>query len=482
MVNIIGREDELNQLDRVYRSSQAQFVVVYGRRRVGKTFLIDEALKGNITFRHAGLSPLEIKDKKNLTKQQLKAFYNSLLVQGMKRSKCPTSWLDAFLMLELFLQERDKGSRQVVFLDELPWMDTPKSGFMTAFENFWNGWGCHRDNMMLIVCGSATSWIQDKLIDNYGGLYGRVSAVPIKLKPFTLKECESFYKSRGIRMSRYDIVQSYMAFGGIPYYMNMLESGKSIDQNINRLFFEDDAPLKDEFIRLFSSVFSNPQQMMKIISVLNLRHSGFTRAELNSRTGLDNNGKFSDMLRALIASDFVVKYTPFGLGERCAHYRLADPFCRFYLHWVVSRDKLPIDFWQGDASQAIVSWRGVAFEEICFRHVSQIKRALGIGGIVTKESSWAYRGNDETDGTQIDMLIDRPDHVVNMCEMKFYGDDFVVDKVYDRKLKHRKMLLGKVIPKRSVVHGTLVTTYGLTYNEYSSNFDNVVTLEDLFKD
>ncbi len=482
MVNIIGREEELKQFDRVYRSTQAQFVVVYGRRRVGKTFLIDEALKGKITFRHAGLSPLEVKDQKNLTKQQLKAFYNSLLVQGMKRSKCPTTWLDAFLMLELHLQEIDNGCRQVVFLDELPWMDTPKSGFMTAFEHFWNGWACHRDNMMLVVCGSATSWIQDKLIDNYGGLYGRVSAVPIKMKPFTLNECERFYKSRGIRMSHYDIVQSYMALGGIPYYMNMLAPGKSIDQNLNRLFFGEDAPLKDEFTRLFSSVFSNPQQMMKIVSTLNLRHSGYTRAELVEKTELDNNGRFSDMLKALIASNFVVKYVPLGLGDRDAHYRLVDPFCRFYLHWVEGKSNLPIDLWQGDGSQSIVSWRGVAFEEVCFNHIPQIKRALGITGVVTKESSWAYRGDDETDGTQIDMVINRPDHIVNMCEMKFYGDEFSVDKTYDRKLKHRKMLLGNVIPKRSVVHGTLVTTYGLTYNEYSSNFDSVVTMEDLFKE
>lgn len=201
---------------------------------MGKTYLVDEALKGRITFRHAGLSPVE-HPKKNLMKEQLKNFYFSLLRQGMKKSKCPASWLEAFFLLEMHLQAIDDGTRQVVFLDELPWMDTPRSGFVTALESFWNGWGCHRENLMLVVCGSATSWIQDNLINNHGGLYDRLTC-EIKLSPFTLNECEQFFKSKNIRLSRYDIVQSYMAVGGIPYYLGYFERGQSLAQNIDRLF------------------------------------------------------------------------------------------------------------------------------------------------------------------------------------------------------------------------------------------------------
>lgn len=481
MRNIIGREQELHDLERLYNSRQAQFVVVYGRRRVGKTFLIDEALKGKITFRHAGLSPLERSEGQNSMQRQLKHFYNSLVVQGMKKSRCPKSWLDAFLMLELHLQSMNQEERQVVFLDELPWMDTPRSGFLTAFEGFWNNWGCHRDNMMLVVCGSATSWIQDNLIDAHGGLYGRVTAHPMRLHPFTLHECEEFYHSRGIRMSRYDIVQSYMVYGGIPYYMSFLESDKSLDQNINCTFFGRDPLLKDEFVRLFSSVFSNPQEMMKIIRVLNTRHSGFTRQQLIEKTGLEDNGAFSKMLKALIASDFVDKYVPFGLGERESHYRLVDAFCRFYLHFIEGKTELITHFWQGDASQAIVSWRGIAFEDVCYMHVDQIKKALGISGLTTKQSAWAYRGNDETDGTQIDLLIERPDHVINMCEMKFYNEEFIVNKTYDRILINRQNLLEKQVGKRTIVHRILVTTYGLRYNEYSGDFVKTITMDNLFE-
>ena len=479
MTNLVGREHEIKQLMNLYKSKSSQFVVVYGRRRVGKTFLIDEALSGKITFRHAGLSPVEKSTGKNQTQQQLKHFYNSLIMHGASKSHCPRNWLEAFLMLEIFLQSNDCGKRQVVFLDELPWMDTAKSGFMTAFEGFWNNWACHRRNLMLIVCGSATSWIQNKLIDNYGGLYNRITARPIHLKPFTLKECEEFYHSKNIRMSQYDIVQSYMIYGGIPYYMNLLETGRSLNQNVNATFFAKDAILKDEFVRLFSSVFSNPQAMIAIVRTLNQRHSGYTRAELLKKTGLKNNGDFSFMLKALIASNFVEKYVPFGLGTRNAHYRLIDTFCRFYLNFVEGKTSLPTDFWQGDASQQIVTWRGITFEDVCQNHISQIKHALGISGLTTKESSWAYRGDDETDGTQIDLLIERPDHVMNACEIKFYSDDFVVDKSYNRVLNHRKSLLSKQLPKRYVVHQTLITTYGLKYNEYSNDFDNVVTMKDL---
>ena len=260
MKELIGRKQEQRELLDLYKSNRAEFVAVYGRRRVGKTFLVDETLGSHITIRHAGLSPIDDNGKRNMLKDQLKHFYHSLLSQGMKKSKCPSSWLEAFFMWEMHLQSLDNGSRQVVFLDELPWMDTPRSGFVTALEGFWNGWACHRHNFMLVVCGSATSWILDNLINNHGGLYGRVT-YEMKLSPFTLKECEEFFQSRNIKLSRYDIVQSYMMLGGIPYYLSYFQKGLSLAQNIDRLFFASNAKLREEYDRLFSAVFTNPEDM-----------------------------------------------------------------------------------------------------------------------------------------------------------------------------------------------------------------------------
>lgn len=237
MSSIIGRDKEIKELVELYNSDKSEFVAVYGRRRVGKTFLIDEALKGKITFRHAGLSPVDEEGKKNSLKDQLKHFYFSLQMQGMKKSKCPSSWMEAFFMLSQLLEAKDNGKRQVVFLDELPWMDTPRSGFITAFEGFWNTWGCHRDNLMLVVCGSANSWMLDNLVNSHGGLYGRTT-YEVKLSPFKLGECEQFLKKKGIRMSRYDIVQSYMVLGGIPYYLGYMKKGLSLAQNIDLLFLK----------------------------------------------------------------------------------------------------------------------------------------------------------------------------------------------------------------------------------------------------
>ena len=480
MSYIIGREQETEELNELYESGRAEFVAVYGRRRVGKTFLVDEALKGKITFRHSGLSPVDEQNHKNSLKEQLKHFYLSLQRHGMKRSKCPASWLEAFFMLEMYLQSLDNGSRQVVFLDELPWMDTPRSGFITALEAFWNGWACHRDNMMLVVCGSANSWMLDNLVNNHGGLYGRTT-YEVKLSPFSLAECEAFFESKGIRMSRYDIVQSYMITGGIPYYLGYMRKGLSLAQNVDRLFFIKGAKLHDEYDRLFASVFANPDQMKRVVQLLGMRRSGYTRQEILAKTGLKDCGASTKLLKALVAGDFIESYIPFGKGKREKHYKLIDRFCLFYMKFVQGRREIDPEFWMHNVtSQLVSSWRGFAFEEVCFTHIRQIKKALNILGVSSTESAWMVKGDDETEGAQIDMLINRKDNVVNLCEMKFYNEKFTVNKAYHSKIVHRQNLLAEMIPRRAIVHNVLVTTEGLTYNEYSGVFQNVVTIDDLF--
>ena len=478
---MVGRKKEVEELNRIYSSTRAQLVAVYGRRRIGKTYLIDEAFKGKITFRHAGLSPIEVEKGASTSplKAQLKHFYNSLILHGMKKEQCPDNWLDAFLMLEMFLESKNTSEKQIVFLDELPWMDTPKSGFITAFEGFWNTWGCHRDNLVVIICGSATSWITDNLINNHGGLYNRLT-FEMKLSPFTLRECEQYFSSEGIKLSRYDITQAYMITGGIPYYLSYFKRGKSLPQNIDELFFSKNAKLKNEFERLFYSIFNRPEVMISIIKFLSTKNAGYTRNEIASNIGCSSGGTFSLALHALIESDFIIKYVPFGYSKRMEHYKLVDSFCMFYLKFVENKNKLNENFWQqNQVSQSVVSWRGFAFESVCFNHISQIKQALGIAGVNASYSAWSKR-EDDTEGTQVDLIIERKDNVVNMCEIKFYGNDFSVNKDYHKTLIDRQELLSKELSPKMIIHNTLITTYGLKYNEYSSDFDSVVTLDDLF--
>lgn len=475
---MIGRKREREILQKKYEGNNAEFIAIYGRRRVGKTYLVDETFHGKITFRHAGLSPAELQGK-NLMAAQLDHFYLSLKLYGAAPDHRPKDWLEAFFMLEMWLQSREDEGRQLIFLDELPWMDTPKSGFLTGLEAFWNNWACHRHNIMLVVCGSASSWILDRLINNHGGLYGRIT-YQIKLNPFSLRECEEFLLSKNVHYSRYDIVQSYMLLGGIPYYLGYLQDDLSLAQSIDELFFSREAVLRDEYDRLFSSVFTNAPVMKTIVDLLYTRNAGFTRKEICEKLGVSSGGVLSSELNALIASDFIIKYVPFGNSKREEHYKLTDPFCLFYLHYVRHRSSLDEHFWtDSQNTQPVISWRGYAFENVCFNHISQIKQALGISGVRSTQSAWTKR-EDDPEGSQIDLLINRDDHVINACEIKFYSEEFTVDKAYYMKLMHRQNLLRKYIPRKSSVYQTLITTYGLIRNEYWSVFTNVVTLDDLF--
>ncbi len=341
---MIGRKKEQEELLRRYRRNKAELIAVYGRRRIGKTTLIAETFRNQFTFQHAGLSPVEKeqKEKPNVSAQsevrrQLKHFHHALVSFGLQGGSEPETWLDAFYLLEELLKQKDNGSRQVVFLDELPWMDTPRSGFLTALEGFWNSWGCLRKNLMLIVCGSASSWMLDKLINNHGGLYNRVTC-EIRLSPFSLYECGQFLLENGIQFTSYDLAECYMVFGGVPFYLDALNEGLSLAQNIDRLFFQKDAILRDEFDRLFHSIFVNPEIMKRIVKLLNRRRGGYTRKEISDLTGL--SGKtLTSCMRALVASDFVEYYVPFLAGKREAKYRLTDPFCQFFLRFVEGQQK-----------------------------------------------------------------------------------------------------------------------------------------------
>ena len=361
-------------------------------------------------------------------KDQLDHFYRSLLSQGMAECRIPSSWLEAFYMLEKFLLDNsNEDERILVFLDEIQWLDTPRSGFMTGLEAFWNGWACHRHNVMVIVCGSSTSWILDKLVNNHGGLYGRLT-YQMELQPFDLSECEKFFISKGFALSRYDIVLAYMTVGGIPYYLNYFNRSLSIPQNIQAIFFDRNAPLKDEFDRLFSSLFTNPEVMKSIVIALNSRNRGLTRNELLKKTGITDSGVFSKQLKALESGSFIIKYDSFGNGKRESFYKLSDPFCIFYLKFVGNSTIKNPNWINISDSQAVITWRGLSFENVCFNHVRQIKFALGISGVSTNESLWSKKGTNDSEGAQIDLIIERKDNIVNMCEIKFYGDEFIADR------------------------------------------------------
>lgn len=473
-MEIIGRKQEILELEDLYSNGRSEFVVLYGRRRIGKTFLVNELFGDRFTFSHTALSPVEMAGK-DLMRMQLRHFTHSLIRYGAEITQEPANWLDAFFILENLLEKRSADERILVFIDELPWLDTPRSGFLTAFEAFWNGWGSKRNNLMLVVCGSAVSWISDKLLGSKGGLYNRTTS-EIKLKQFSLNECEEFFRSRNIMLDRYDILQSYMIFGGVPYYLDFFSKGTSLAVNVDHMIFNRKGKLSNEFERLFSSIFTNPEEAEKVIKVLANKRIGYTREELLKQTGIADGGGFTKLLRSLEESDFIRKFRYFGEKAKHTRYRLVDNFCLFHLYFLHRKTTDDPQFWQHNQnSPSVNSWRGFAFENVCADHVWQIKFALGISGVHTETFSW--RGRE----SQIDLIIDRDDRLINLCECKFSSREFVIDKEYDTVLRERQAAFMEETGTRKSTMMTLITPFGLKRNEYFGRIQNTITSEDLFR-
>lgn len=479
MATIIGRKKEIDELMNIYHRKQSQLIAVYGRRRVGKTYLVRELFKEQFVFHHTGVSPLELQDTNQL-EAQLTAFNSSLIRYGAEIETRPKNWTEAFERLANLISKESREKRLVAFIDEMPWMDTPRSGFMTAFEHFWNGWAAGQDNLMLIVCGSATSWIQDNLINSYGGFYDRVNA-EIQLSPFTLHETEELLQMQNVTLSRYDILQLYMTVGGIPMYLSYVYPGLSLAQMIDNLYFNRKAKLKDEFDRLFNSIFRSPEPYKAIVRLLAKRQKGYSREEISEKTGISSGKNLSEILRALEASDFIEYYKPFENNKRNMLYRLTDPFCLFYLDQVDGLNRSE-NFWRDNENlPQFHTWRGRAFENACLSHIGQIKSAMGVGGVSSDNSAWTMQGMEGEKGMQIDLIINRSDRVVNLCEMKFVNTEFEVKNDYEMTLRERLNWMTAHVNRRYNVQMTLVTTYGLKHGVHSGVFQRVVTLDSLFE-
>ena len=478
---MIGRKREFDLLQEAIEKPRAQIITIYGRRRVGKTFLVNEFFNNKYAFKHTAVSPLDEnnKTKRGILKIQLQEFHYSMRNYGLSHDEpVPANWSEAFHVLQSLMEQKDDGSNMVIFIDELPWMDTPRSNFLLAFEHFCNDWVLARKNVKLVICGSATSWILDKLLNNKGGLYGRIT-LPIFVEPFTLGECREFFREGGYAMDEYDIVQAYMAFGGIPYYLDMFRRGLSVPQNLDAILYGRQAPLRNEFDKLFSSQFANPEQMQHIVTILAGKRGGYTRDEIASKGGFSSGGGLTRLLNALTNSTFITPYIPFG--ESITKYRLADPFCIFYLKHVKDNADAT-SYWQSYYnSPAASNWAGHAFEDVCLAHIRQIKRALGIGDVITRESSWIVPGTENARGMQIDLIIDRDDRKICLCEIKFRQGLFSVDRDYAAKIQQRIARTMELAAEPKPVISVLITTYGLQRNEYAGKFQKVITLEDLFQ-
>ena len=468
---LICRENEIRKLNEELAGDSSEFVVVYGRRRVGKTYMIREAFNGNFAFYHTGVANVG-------REEQISRFAKSLQRNGFPFKHSPKNWYDAFDLLADGLESLPVG-KKVIFIDELPWMDSQKAGLVSALETFWNGWASARKDIVLIVCGSATSWMTDKIINDKGGLHNRLTH-RIKLEPFTLAECESFAQAKGIVATRRQILEYYMVMGGIPYYWNYLQKDKSPAQNINDMFFAANGELRDEYRHLYASLFRKPQRHIAIVSALGRKKVGMTRYELLKATHATDNGAFSKALSELVECGFVRRYRMPGKKSHDAVYQLIDNFTLFHYRFLENLDEGEDGSWE--ALQNLPSanvWRGLSFERVCLAHIDQIKRKLGISGILTRQYAWTSSEHDK-DGAQIDLLIERADDAVNICEMKYSTDKYEITKEEHRKMLHRREVFVREQKLKGAAYLTFVTTCGVLHNAYWNDIQSEVMLDDLF--
>ena len=423
---LIGRDAEKKHLESIVLSKEAEFVVVYGRRRVGKTFLVNTFFGDQYSFKLTGLA-------KKSKREQLANFAVSLnRYSGGTKYKKPRTWYEAFNMLRELLERVNVKGKRVVFIDELPWMDSRGSNLISALEHFWNDWAVTQ-------------------------------------------------KSRDIIMEDKEIAECYMIMGGIPFYLKNIRRGASLSQNIDEMFFADKGSLDDEFNALYTSLFQKSDNYIKVVQALSSKNKGLTREEILKATKLDNNGHFSTILQDLINCDFIRRYQGYGNKSKMSIYQLVDPFSLFYYKFIKNNGKTDKAFWQYQiGTRQHDTWAGLAFEQLCLNHHKQLEQALGIAVISTKVYSWTSPQTAE-EKAQIDLIIKRADKVINVCEMKFYDGDYVMKKKDYDDIERRVRVFRSTNGIRQAIHPVLVTTYGLANNQYSSAFQNVVTLKDLFK-
>jgi uncharacterized protein len=475
MEKLIGREDERKLLQKAMDSGVPELIAVYGRRRVGKTFLIRQYLGKSLRFEFTGTRDAKLDEQlSNFNKALGKAAGNEKLYQK------PGSWADAFNQLSYFLTPQLAAGRSVVFLDEFPWLSTHKSGFMPAFDHWWNSWGTQQANLVVIICGSAASWMIQQVVNNKGGLHNRITG-KIRLLPFNLQETENFLQARQVNLDRYQLLQLYMVMGGIPHYLREIQKGESSVQATDRICFTKDGLLAGEFKNLYHSLFDDAAKHLAVVRVLAANHSGMTRNEIIAETGLSSGGTITGLLEELIESGFVASWQPYERKSRDTIYKLADEFTHFYLKFMENNRASGSGVWQNfSTSPSWRSWSGVAFERVCLKHIPQIKKALGITGVHTEESAWRYLSKNSK-GAQIDLLLDRRDFVVNICEIKYSESEYVIDKAYAATLEAKRNIFRQETGSKKSLFLTLVTTFGVKENEYAVKLiQQSITMNELF--
>lgn len=483
MSELIGREPETKVLEQLWKSDQAELLVLYGRRRVGKTHLIRSHFSKKSTYiEFTGI-------RKGTFRRQLAAFVEKLseVFYSSVPIKTPANWQEAFEMLSVGIEKLKPTQKIVVFFDELPWMVNRRSKLLQEFEYFWNTrWSLHK-NIKIILCGSAASWMIDNVVNATGGLHNRLTR-KILLKPFNLSTTKKFLESRGYKYTFQQVTELYMIMGGIPYYLNNLTKDKSLNQNIEIMCFSKTGTLYDEFSRLFESLFEQAEINLKLIRAIAKRRYGISREELISVVKMVSGGSFNKRIRELEAAGFIQSFVPYGREKRNIFYRVIDEYCLFYLSWIEPESayghEIAKGYWQAKYhTPHWYDWAGYSFENICIKNAEKIRQALELQYIACSIASWKFisKLGEKSDGAQIDLLFDRDDGVITLCEIKFSDKPYVIDKEYAKTLVKKLEVFQLRTGTQKQLMLIMIAANGLKKNLWSEDLiDGVITLEDLY--
>lgn len=487
-MSLIAREEEVRILKKLHASDKAEFLALYGRRRVGKTYLIRnffENKKDVVFFNVTGSKNGSMFEQlAHFTDQISKVFYDGVNLQPQK------NWDETFKSLTVILEKQPKDKKIILFFDELPWMATKRSRLLEALDYYWNQFWSNDKRIKLILCGSSASWIINKIINNKGGLHNRVTR-QIHLEPFNLTQTKLFLDTIGIKLNHRQVLLLFMVMGGVPYYLSQVEKGLSAAQVIERLAFSKKSFLLNEFDNLFSSLFEDSDIYVKIIRLLAKHPYGIGERTLLEKIGKHAiGGTGSKKLEELEQTGFIMSFKPLFHKKKGFYYRLTDEYTLFYLKWIepikgsLQKESLDYNNWQAmQNTSEWCSWLGYAFETVCYKHIAKIKKSLGLT-VMSFASSWRYvpKKGSKNKGAQIDLLFDREDDSITICEIKYNDKPFVITKDYAEILQRKMRVLKEQTRTKKHLFMALITTNGLKRNSYADDLvSGVIVLDDFFK-
>lgn len=482
-MQLIGRALEQKLLQEMLNSTNSEFLAVYGRRRIGKTFLIREYFKNKngLFFNITGAKDASLKDQiKHFTEEIARVFYNNITLTPGK------NWDETFSILTKALTNLSKKKKVVLFFDELPWMATKNSKLLQTLDYYWNQYWSRNPKVKLIICGSSSSWIVDKVINNKGGLYNRITR-QIHLQPFTLKEVKSFFNNKNIKLTNNQICKIYMAMGGVPHYLNYIQRGKSAAQNIDLMAFTKNGILAQEFDKLFASLFDMHELCIQLILIIAESNLGINQEEIFKKIGTKGYVVLQK-LKELQSAGFITKYIPYQRVKKGIYYKITDEYTLFYLKWIkpikdslISESSAKGYFESQQNTPKFYNWAGYAFESICYKHIEKIRERLGLDVSAIPYPWWINNTAIGLDGAQIDLLFDRIDDSITICEIKFTNQSFNIDKQYAKDLERKIRIFKDITKTKKQIFLAIISANGVRNSKYLKELvSKVVTLDDLF--